>query len=470
MSNKYEIQLGVKLDTSDIKPQLKEIDGKHKVKLGIDLGVNDIRKRISEYNKNTNNVKLKLGIKLDADDIKKQIKNLDLGGTGKGVAIPISTESLENSLREVRGIITDIKNSLGTLDGGDMKNLLSSVNQIASALDKATDESNGLVKSLSELSKKDFSVNVGLDLGKKGNNNMIAYGRMARKQVIPELEKQAAELEKILGGQQATMKKLSSKGMEIGFDVFTDFDDFNSDSAIKRMEAMEKYVNSMKRLAAIDNIDLSGFNEIHRDASELINDITGVENAVNKAGDIPEKLKNIFGGGVDGDGLSRQLDSIVADLGEIKTAIQGLSSGASLDGLTASFNRLSETLEKLTANITTVKQNLDGIDNASASVGQSGGGINNLEQDLKQAGNAAKSTAYDIKQVSSEARKLNNISIDISDGNIDELRNALRGLKLDDSAIEEVIKELDELGITAKNISGIFKNGNLIKFDIKGIL
>ena len=208
--SEYKIQLGTKLDTSDIRKQIEQVDDKYKVKIGVDLKVNDIKTRISEYNKNTNNTKLKLGVKVDTDDIKRQIKNLDIGSTGKGVAIPINTESLEKTLTEVKGIITDIKKSLSTLDGGDMKSLLSSVNQIASALDKATDESNGLVKSLSELSKKDFSVNVGLDLGKKGNNNMIAYGRMARKQVIPELEKQAAELEKILGGQQATIKKLSS--------------------------------------------------------------------------------------------------------------------------------------------------------------------------------------------------------------------------------------------------------------------
>lgn len=359
MSNEYKIQLGAKVDTSDIRKQIEQVDNKYKVKIGVDLKVNDIKTRISEYNKNTNNTKLKLGVKVDTDDIKRQINKLDIGNTGKGVAIPINTESLEKSLIEVKGIITDIKNSLGTLDGGDMKSLLSSVNQIATALDKAADESNGLVKSLNELSKKDFSVNVGLDLGKKGNNNMIAYGRAARKQVIPELEKQAAELEELLGGQKAAMNKLTKQGNKVGFDVFTDFTDFNSESAIKKMEALEKYINSMKKLAAMDNIKLDGFNEIHKDATELINDIAGVENAVDKASDVPEKLKNLFGGGVDGENLSRQLDSIVADLQRIGEFIGRLDDNNSIDDLTLSFNNLAETLNRLMTSADKIKRIFD---------------------------------------------------------------------------------------------------------------
>ena len=170
--NKYKIQLGVDLDTSDLKAEINKLDGKHKIKLGVDVGVEDIRKRISDYNKNTNNAKLKLGIKLDTDDLKKQINNLDLSGKGKGVSIPLNTDSLETSLRELKEVIADIKTSFNSLDGGDMKSLLSSVNQIVTALGKAEDESDSLVKSLSALSKKDFSINLGIDMNKKGLNTI----------------------------------------------------------------------------------------------------------------------------------------------------------------------------------------------------------------------------------------------------------------------------------------------------------
>lgn len=468
--NKYQIQLGVDLDTSDLSTKISKLDNKYDVKLGVDLKVNDIRDRITQYNKNSNNAKLKLGIKLDTSDLKEQIKNLSIDGkNAKGVSLPLNTTSLETSLRELKEVIAEIKSSFNSLDGGDMKSLLSSVNQIVTALGKAEDESDSLVKSLSALSKKDFSINLGIDMNKKGLNT-IGYGRAARKQVIPELESQIKYLENLFGGQQAAMSRLLSQGKNVNFDVFTGFDDFNSDSAIKKMEAMEKYINALKKLASIDNINLDGFNEIHKDASNLINDITGIENAVDKTGDVPEKIKNLFGSSVDGENLTRQLDSVVTNLGEIKTAIQGLSSGVSIDGLTQSFDRLSDTIEKLVQNCTTAKKTInDSFGNAGSSVGNTGNGIENLEQDLKQVTNAAEQTSNAIRETVNETKKLNNISIDISDGDIDELKSALRSMNIDDSNIEEATRELNELNIAAKNVSATFKSGQLVKVDIKGI-
>ena len=93
--NQYKVELGIKLNTSDLKTEIAQIDGKHKIKLGVDLGVNDIRDRIRDYNKNTNNIKVKLKANLDVDDLRKQIRNLDLSVGGKGLAVPANTESLE---------------------------------------------------------------------------------------------------------------------------------------------------------------------------------------------------------------------------------------------------------------------------------------------------------------------------------------------------------------------------------------
>ena len=364
--NEYKIRLGTELNTSDLKSDINALDNKFKLKLGVDVKVDDIRKRISEYNKNTNNAKLKLKVNLDTDDIKKQIKQLSIGGidSGKKMSIPIDTQSLEASFKEVKAIITDIRNAIGAIDNnGDIKSLVSSINQMASALGKAENESDSLVKSLSALSKKDFGVNIGLDLNKKGNNNMVAYGRQARKQVIPQLEAQIKELEGLFGGQQATIRKLTQHGKNVGFDIFADFEDFNSDSAIKKMEAMEKYIGSLKKLASIDNVSLDGFNtKFSKTASELIDDIAGVDTAVDKASDIPEKLKNIFGSGVNADNLNIQLDDIVTNLNEIKTALQGLSSGNPLGGLTQSFDRLSGSIENLLKNAEKVKGVLGSVD------------------------------------------------------------------------------------------------------------
>lgn len=422
-------------------------DNQYKIQLGVDLKVDDIRDRITQYNQNKNNAKVKLGIKLDTSDLKEQINKLNLGGTGKGVAIPVNTQSLEASLKEVKDIIADIKAAMGTLDGGNMKSLLSSVNQIATALGKAENESDNLVKSLNALSKKDFSINVGIDMNKK-NLSTIGYGRAARKQVIPELEAQIKYLENLFGGQQATMNKLTSQGKNVGFDIFTDFGDFNSDSAIKKMEAMEKYINSLKKLATINNVDLDGFNEIHKDASALINDITGIENVVDKAGDVPEKLKNLFGGSIDGEGLSKQLDSIVTDLSEIKTAIQGLSQNNAIDGLIQSFNKLSETLDKLMSNAKLVKDVLGGV-SSGANTGV-GDGLDKqaqqAQQSAKEIQQAAKQTTDAYNQIAKGASTLSQLE-------------PLKG--------KEAVNEAEELAVALSKLKNI--QSNIKKIDIGNV-
>lgn len=426
----------------------------YKIELGVKLRDGAIQNEINEAQRTLKPIELKVDAETKelTNTIREALNSLSKGTKN---ALTIDTSKIEASLDKLSSVVVDIKNSLNTLDGKGMNDLVSSINQMATALGKAENESDSLVKSLSALSKKDFSLNIGLDMGKK-NNNMIAYGRSARKQVIPELEAQIKYLEDLFGGQQATMNKLASQGKNVGFDIFTDFSDFNSESAIKKMEAMEKYINSLKKLATIDNVNLDGFNEIHKDASALINDITGVENAVDKAGDIPEKLKNLFGGSIDGEVLSKQLDSIVADLNEIKTAIQGLSQNNAIDGLTQSFNKLSEILDKLMTNAKSVQDVLGGV-GTSTNTGMS-----------NQVRNAQE-TAQAFKEVAQEAKKISNINIDISDGNIDKLRNALKNLKVDDSSIENATKELNEMNIVAKSVSGTFKDGNLVKWDVKGV-
>lgn len=410
----------------------------YKIELGVKLRDGAIQNEINEAQKTLKPIELKVDAETKelTNTIREALNSLSKGTKN---ALKIDTSEIRKSLDGLSSIVDEIKRSLGTLDSGDMKSLVSSINQMVTALGKAENESDSLVKSLSALSKKDFSINVGIDMNKK-NLNTIGYGRAARKQVIPELEAQIKYLENLFGGQQATMNKLASQGKNVGFDIFTDFGDFNSDSAIKKMEAMEKYINSLKKLATIDNVNLDGFNEIHKDASALINDITGIENAVDKAGDVPEKLKNLFGSGIDGEGLSKQLDSIVVDLGEIKTVIQGISSGVSLEGLTQSFDRLSNSIEQLVKNCTTAKQAInDSIGNVGKSVGQGSG-----EAEIKKTSNELaklKKLAHQIGQLNFKI-----VKADYND-EIKQVKEFERQLDLLKIQYNETINSLNANGI-----------------------
>ena len=410
----------------------------YRIELGIGLkngDLADIKKKIESLE----NEPIKLKIDAETTELTNTIKEA-LSALSKGAkgSLVIDTKKIEDSLDKLSATITSIKDSLGTFDSkSGMKDLISSINQIAQALGRAENESDSLVKSLSALSRKDLSLSIGLDMGKK-NNNMIAYGRAARKQVIPELEAQIKELEAIFGGQQAAMRKLTSQGKNVGFDIFTDFEDFNSESVIKKMEAMEKYIKSLKKLAAIDDVDLDGFNKIHQDASELINDVAGVENAVDKIGDVSEKFKNLFGSGIS----SEQLDSIVADLKEIKDALKVLSEGASIDDITTSFREMSVVLKDITDDLVVFR-------NAFGNIG------NGLDIPI---GDAARELKNNENILDAFKRSLQNIGMGTDE--IDSVAERIKNLGVQ---IETINQSKPQKGVLSVDISGIDKFGNAVK-------
>lgn len=435
--NDYKIELGTQLNTKGLKEDVAKLDDKYKVKLGIDLKVNDIKKRIGDYNKNTNNAKLHLKVKLDTDDIKKQINKLNLSGAsgGKGVTMTVDTTSLEDSLKEVKGLVTDIKTSLGTLDSkSGMKDFLSSINQIATALGKAENESDSLVKSLSTLSKKDFSVNFGVNMG--GSNPIgrnTAYGNKVRNETLPQLKQQTSDLVKFyndtykesLNEFEVLQKMVSGTKLSNG-DFFENFllgkdsvvSRMSSGSLASQMQAYKQYMDMFKQAASLKGLDISGVtSSFSKTADDLIKDAQDVQTGANEMQDGFEKLKQVFGGNsINVEGISTQLDSIVADLDEIKVVLQGLSSGVSVDGLIQSFDRLSETIEKLVSNAKLVQSVLGDSLGGSASIDT--GAINKVEkisdnstaaiiQNEKKKQEAYKATAETVMYHAGIVSKLN---------------------------------------------------------------
>lgn len=383
MAEDYKISLGVQLDTSGLRNEINKLDGKEKIKLGVDVKVNDIKERISAYNKNANNAKLKLGVKLDTDDLKRQINQLNLGGTGKGtnkgVAIPVNTQSLETSLKEVKGIISSIQSAIGNVgDGSEMKPLLSSVNQIADALGKVGDETQNVISALNALGKKDFSVNLGLNVGGGSNSfsNTAVYGDYVRRKAVPELRKQAESMMNAIR-EQYKDEFFSWQSDEYVLDTLARRKSYSPAKSVgllqkemidgrnlsKQMAAHSEFINLVKDIGDLSGVDMSGVaTGFSRTADEIIQNAfdiqSGVKNAADNAEESAKKLKNIFGASIDADSLSAQLTPIVEKLEEIRVAISNLSNNDSLGGLTASFDKLSETLETLLNNAKQVQDTL----------------------------------------------------------------------------------------------------------------
>lgn len=449
--NEYKISLGVELDTDDIKSQINAAEAKaDPIKIKIDAETKEL-----------------------TNTIKEALKSLT---SGTKSALTLDTTKIEASLKDVSSTIKAIKTSIGTLDSkSGMKSLLSSINQISKALDKASDKFGELNANLNALSGKDLSLNFGINLG--GSNSVArqgVYGSKVRNETLPQLKQQVSELVKYYNSTykesfnefEALQRMVSGTKLNNG-DFFEGFlygkdsvaTRMSSGSLSSQMQAYKAYIDMFKQAAGLKGLDLSSVTAgFSKSADELIKDAQDVQTGAKEMENSFEKLKQILGGsGIDAEGLGQVLEPIITDLREIKEALQGLSSSVSLEGLTQSFDRLSETIEKLVQNATQVKNILG--DGLNTTVSDSG---------TEKAIQEQKELVQTLRETANEAKKLDNISINISDGNIDELKNALRNLQLDEDSIEDITRELNEMNIAAKSVSGTFKDGTF-KLDIQGV-
>ena len=354
MSQEYKIQLGINFNDSELKNVKKQLtnltNDTHRIRIDIDNS--RLLKQVAHA--------------------KKELRSLNDLGSSKGnvPALNINTKSVEGALNRVADSIDEIRMSLNTLDGkSGMQSLVASVNQIASALGKATDESETLIKTLSALGKKDFSVNLGINMG--GTNNPIArnaaYGNKVRSETLPQLKQQAEALVKYVNDYYKTsyneleaLQKLVH-GTKLGTGDFYQNFLFGEDSVASRMsggslagqmQAFKQFIDMFKQAASLKGLKLDPVtSQFSKSADELIKDAQDIQSGANEAKEGFEKLKGIFSGsGVDADALTAQLTPIVEKLEEIRIAINNLSNSDSLGGLTASFDKLSGTLETLLAN------------------------------------------------------------------------------------------------------------------------
>ena len=339
----YKILLGTQLDLSDIVSQINAAESKiDPIKIKVDAETKELTKSIQDA-----------------------LKTLSKSGNN---ALTLDTSKFEGSIADIKTAVVDLKKVLGSLDdSANMKSLLASVNQIANAIGKVTDESESLVKSLSILSKKDFGFNFNL---KTGNANPlkanIDYGKEARRKTIPVLQEQAAYLQNLLGGYQDADRALEryltkihkAQGVSVKNNLIDDMSD--SSNLSKQMESIERYIGYLKKIAEMRGIGLDGFeSQFSKAASDIVDDThkiqTGAKQTEEALEAVGKEMKQIFGSGIGAEQLSVQLDPIVSDLNQIREAVQNLSKGVSLDGLTGSFDRLSTAIENLLTNAERVK-------------------------------------------------------------------------------------------------------------------
>ena len=432
----YKIQLGVKLDTSDIQTQINKASGNIKpIELKIDAETKEL----------TNTIKEAL------NSLSKGTKN----------ALTLDTSKVEASLDKLSIAIIDIKSSLGTLDSkSGMNNLLSSINQIATALGKVENESDSLIKSLNALSKKNFKINLGLQMG--GSNPVarnINFGSKVRNETLPELQKQLKAYEDYFAKYyEGKYRKGSSplSGLLTGSNVWeknkTNIISINqkmadSSNLEEQIKAYKKYISIIKEAASLKGIDVSSVaSQFSTSAEKLVQDTIDIKTGAKEAEDNLNKLKSIFGSSVDGEKLSAQLDDIVTDLKEIKNALQGLLQNNAIDGLTQSFKEMSIVIKDITDNLTIFR-------NAFSNVGNGlGSSIDTTTQELKNNANV----------LDTFKRSLQNIDMDAD--KIDIVANRIKNLGVQIETLNQSKSGIDpKEGMLSVDIAGIDKLGNAVK-------
>lgn len=437
----------------------------YEIKLGIglnDTDFNAIKNKINSLKDET--IKLKLddsAVDTQIAGIKREIESL-----GKTKGLKFDTSALKNSLTSVKGDITEIKNLLNSLgNGANVKGLVSSINNIGIALDKVSGKFDELKADLNALSKKDFGININLDMGKNKTNPIKAmtdYGREARRNTIPQLQEQSAYLQNLLGGYQQADRALErylvkiykANGIKVKNNLIDDMADTSSLS--KQMEAIEKYIGHMKKIASSQGVDLSGFDAQFSKAAEAIVDDTvkiqtGAKQTEESIESVGRELQKVFSSGIDGEKLSTQLDSIVTDLNEIKTTIQGLSSGVTLDGLLQSFDRLSNSIKELMTNARNIQ---DVLLNIGSSAGASNN-LNNAIQTLKSSEKVLDNFKTSLKnlgmgdvEIDAVAERIKNLGVQIN--TLNQQKTLIPGKKRDKEILSVDISGLDKMGNAIK--------------------
>lgn len=433
----------------------------YEIKLGIglnDADFNAIKNKINSLKDET--IKLKLddsAVDTQIAGIKREIESL-----GKTKGLKFDTSALENSLTSVKGDITEIKNLLNSLgNGANIKGLVSSINNIGTALDKVSGKFDELKVDLSALSKKDFGINLDIKLGGGNTPTRSAdYGAYVRQEVLPELTRQEQAITKALAEYyktdelQGTLKLYKTSGRNNTFqDVWGMLDSLqtpikkgeNISDKLTQFKVFFKEINSM---AKMQGIDLSSvWSQFDKLPDELIKSANDIRDGTTQVKNNFEELQKVFSSGIDGGKLSTQLDSIVTDLNEIKTTIQGLSSSVSLDGLAQSFDKLSNSVNAFIEKCSNMKIVLnDSVSRLDNPIGQGGSGIESIDNDLKQVTVTAEGTANAIKS----------------------MRDAMSSMNFNHSSINAVTKDLEEMGIEISKIS-VKDKGLYLDVTVKGI-
>lgn len=460
--NSYKIELGVGLDKAQLQiventiKNLTKKDESRKIILDIDFNIKNADRLAS------------VGREIEA--IKKALKELnDIGSIGKGKkksVLSIDSDSLKSSIDTIHKDIQKIQNAFGKIDKNKgTQSLLTTVNKIRAALEGVTKQFGELNRNLSNLSGKDFSLNLDLGLGSAKKDPV----QLMRE--LKVLEKEAREYENYFYKVLNKTNKVDARearnsiydlanrvGKHDTKNYIMGLDNIMANGAdSSKIAAYKEYIRVIKELAAIGTYPLSA-------VEKRIAESSGFVQVKNEANETKDALKEIFSGGIDATKLHQTLDDIASDLRKIQESLGQFAEGISVKNITEQFEQLSQTIERLIQNATQVKNVLgDGLDTSTPN--------NNGEkaiQDQKELSQVSSQTTNTIVQNEERKQQAYRETANESQRLSDETEKLKKDINFNHASIDSMKQSFQELGIAIDSVTVNLKNGELDSFTIKG--
>lgn len=323
--------------------------------VGIDVGASyksmreDLNGIVSALNKQPKKVRVDLDlayISKDVNALKSQLTDIQTQASG----IKVGT-NFSSTLGDINGRLNDIAqslNNIGTSNGfNGLSNTIGTLKSELASLSAAMKSFQGI------------NLNLGLNSGNAISRN-TAYGMSARAG-IQELTAQVDAMERlwsralnISNQRQAAMTAISSS---VGAKEFYNTTErLGAGNLTEQMTALRDYIALMQKAASMRGLDITPLtSQFSHTADEIIQSTQKVASGEQELEVGVEKLKSLFGSGINSEALGEQLTNI-------QTAINGVTEAISKIGLGSNaITEITQKIELLIAAVNSINTALQNI-------------------------------------------------------------------------------------------------------------
>ena len=411
------------------------------VGLDVDQSYGEFQNGISALVGRLNAKPPKIKIEINKKDAESQLSSLrkEIDALGKAGGSSGFASSLTSQLNGVSANIQEIAKQLAAISkmsGGEgIANGFKSAEPVIAGL-KA--ELNGL----QEVMRNFKGLNLNLSMGGKSATQKSSQSAAAAAEGVNALMKQAEAYEKVFLRLQNLESHLGSTGVIQTLSQMKRLDLYNIPSAArdstlsdqKRIVALREYINLMKELATLKGVDVSGIEKsFNQSADKIVSDVQKVTSGEKDLEAGLERIKSLFGSGVDAEALSKQFNAVNTSIQSVVEAINNLKPDANV------FQQLTESITNVTTAINGLVTALGNVDTSSVSK------VGAQVAALKQGASAKADVSF--------AKDLKNMTADLQtySAKYDEVQRKFNNIKAPSAELSASYERLTQLMNTMRS-------------------